>query len=136
MRWHPTAGVEVRLTELTAAVQSAEAKVDANQRVSEKVTEATLAQLQSLDRRVGEVRTEVDEVRKASATHLGEHAAAVNPHPNQEEWLRAHLAGIGREVSALATQITKWQGSLRAIGALYVLVTAVGTGVVVKWLGG
>jgi hypothetical protein len=139
MRWiasPPPAAVEVRLTELTAAVKSVEAQLVAHQAVADEVTRGQLAQLQSLDRRVGEVKDSVDQVSERAETHLDGHVHAKNPHPEMEEWMGARFTNLGSEINALAKQQAQWQGSLRIVAFVGAPVVGIVSGLVVKMFGG
>lgn len=99
--------VVVRLTELTAAVQSVRDQLAAHQAVADEVTRNQFAGMTALDRRVDSLQTSVEQVSRTAAEHLNKHAEAVNPHPEQEQWLRDHMAALGRELTALAGEMRK-----------------------------
>lgn len=139
--------LERQISEVALAVTRLDAKIDGNTKVAEAVTATQLASLQSVDRQVSKVEVEVDSVRTQAAAALETHVHAVNPHPQQEQWLREHLAAQGREITTHAqemralvgdirSQIDTWRGSLKVMGMVYGAGIAVITGVVVKVLGG
>ena len=145
MRLNPNGLIEVRLAELTAAVQSVRDQLMAHQAVADEVTRGQLTRMESLDRQVVAVSTAVEKVSYTAAEHLEDHAHAVNPHPEQEKWLREHMAALGREISALAVevrtstteisrQMSEWKGSLRIVAFVGAPLVGVVSGVVVTAL--
>lgn len=129
--------LEQHISDVAQAITRLDAKVDANNKVAEQVVQTQLAQQQSLDRRVNDLKSEVGEVRSVAANDLDRHVHTKNPHPEQEEWLRKHFEAVGGEINGLAGKVetiketlTSWRGSLKVAAAVYLLLATIIGGII------
>jgi chromosome segregation ATPase len=97
--------VEVKLTRLEAKFDALAGKVDDKSEVDRQIRTEIATVREQARHDASAVRVDLERQLHVLAESISKHEQAVNPHPNQEDWMRRHVDRLATAIDGLRNDI-------------------------------